>query len=132
MAKISISRLFEAAPVIQAFQKAKIEGLESFITFLSDFSEQVIRALRARLTIEENMSSQVNDVALQSGVAQEVYLVNKTIQPRHVFATKCDPFSTQITAFNWQIRMDGNIDVVATFTPAPTSGKITARIVILY
>lgn len=132
MAKISISRLFEAGPVIQAFQKAKIEGLEAFITFLSDFSEQVIRALRSRLTIEENMASQVEDVELSSGVSQQVYLLTKAIQPRHVIVTKSSPFSTQITAFNWQIRMDGNIDVVATFTPAPASGKITARIVVLY
>lgn len=132
MAKISISRLFEAGPVIAAFQKAKIDGLEAFITFLSDFSEQTIRALRAKLTIEDNLASQVNDVELQSGISQEVFVKVKSAVPRHVIVTKSDPFSTQITAFNWQVRLDGNIDVVATFTPAPASGKITARVVILY
>jgi len=132
MAKISISRLFEAGPVIQAFQKAKVEGVEPFITFLSDFSEQVIRALRGKLTFEENFASQVDNVELRSSQSQIVYTQFKNVVPRHVFVTKSSPYSSLITAFNWQVRQDGNIDVVATFSPAPASGKITATILTFY
>ena len=46
MAKLSVSRLFEAAPVLESFAKAKIEGMEGFVSYLSDFSENTIRALR--------------------------------------------------------------------------------------
>lgn len=132
MAKISISRLFEAGPVIKAFQKANITDLEPFIAFLSDFADATIRALKGRLTFEDNFDCQTNDVELALSAAQTIYTTNKKIAPRHVLPTKCTPFSSQITAFNWQVRQDGNIDVVATFTPVPVSGKVTVRVLVLY
>lgn len=131
MAKLTVSRLFEAGRVLKAFQDAKIDNVESFITFLSDFSENVIRALRGQLTFKDNFLFEERTVQLSSGVAQSMGL-SKSQQPVSVQVQKVTPFSAIPTGFQWQMTLDGQLQVLMTFSPAPASGKVDVSLAIHY
>lgn len=130
--KMTVSRLFEAGAVLEAFQKAKIEGIEGFITFLSDFSENVIRGMRGQLTFRDNMLYAERSVSLKSGVSQKIALDQSKLPPRLVWIGKATPFSAILTGFQWTVTLDGSLEVVATFSPAPASGSIDATLCIFF
>ncbi len=130
MSKLSIARLQDITSLVNGLTKAGVEGADAFVTFVTDFSDQIISALRNRLTIEENLSSTVKDVTL-SEATNQVISFDKKLTPKHVFATKCRPFSTAVTAFNWEMTQSGDLRVRASFLNAPTTLQ-TVTLVILY
>lgn len=131
--KMTVSRLFEAGAVLEAFQKAKIEGIEGFVTFLSDFSENVIRGMRGQLTFRDNMLYVEKSVSLRSGVSQRIQLDQaKGLPPRLVWIGKATPFSAILTGFQWTVTLDGSLEVIATFSPAPSSGAIDVTLCIFF
>jgi hypothetical protein len=131
--KMTVSRLFEAGAVLEAFQKAKIEGIEGFVTFLSDFSENVIRGMRGQLTFRDNMLYAERSVSLQSGVSQRIQLdQSKGLPPRLVWIGKLTPFSAILTGFQWTVNLDGTLEVVCTFSPAPASGRVDVTLCIFF
>lgn len=135
MAKINISKTFEAGRVIEAFQKAKIEGLEDFVTYLQDLSDNLIRALRGQLTFRDNMLTEEKEVSLSSGVAQSIQLQQNQsgrLTPRGVLLVRASPVTAFITGFQWEMKLDGSLSVIANFAPAPASGKLTVSLIILY
>lgn len=131
--KMTVSRLFEAGAVLEAFQKAKIEGIEGFVTFLSDFSENVIRGMRGQLTFRDNMLYAEKSVSLRSGVSQRIQLEQaKGLPPRLVWIGKATPFSAILTGFQWTISLDGSLEVYCTFSPAPSSGAVDVTLCIFF
>lgn len=131
MAKLGISRLFEAGAVLEAFQRAKIDGIEGFITYLSDFSETVIRALNGQLTFKDNFLSEERTVQLQTGISQTMTL-KKALQPTSVQVQKVAPFTAIPTGFQWQMNIRGELEVLMNFAPAPTGGNVTVSLQIFY
>jgi hypothetical protein len=135
MAKLNLSRAFEAGRVIEAFAKAKIEGIEDFPTYLADLSENVIRALRGQLTLRDNFLSEERDVTLSTGIAQSLQLqLNQSgrLTPRSILIGRVSPVTAFVTGFQWELRMDGSLSVIANFAPVPASGKVTVSLIILY
>lgn len=131
--KLTISRLFEAGAVLEAFSRAKVEGIEPFITYLSDFSENVIRGLRGQLTFDDNLLFQEKVIQLESGVSQRLALNQKNGLPaRRVWLSKVTPFASFVTGFQWQMTLDGELEVIATFSPAPASGKVEVTLAIFF
>lgn len=131
--KMTVSRLFEAGAVLQAFSRAKVEGMESFVTFVSDFSENVIRGLRGQLTFRDNHLYQEKTLTLESGVSQLIGLQQQSgLQPRMVWIAKATPFTAYITGFQWQMNLTGELEVKATFSPAPASGRIEVMLAIFF
>jgi hypothetical protein len=133
--KLTVSRLFEAGAVLEAFQKAKIEGIEGFVTFLSDFSENVIRGLRGQLTFRDNMLYAEKVISLKTGVAQRLAVPQSSnLPPRLVFLGKVTPYSAVVTGFQWTNTLDGQLEVVCTFSPVPTanSGQVEVTLCIFF
>ena len=132
MAKLNLTRVFDAGRVIQSFSKAGIGGdLEDFITYLADFTNQIIGAIRKTLTIEDNMDSEVKTVQLPHNVVQKISLTSPKKVPRHIWITKVLPFTNAPLSFTWQMAQDGSLEVLATFTGAPTD-KVDTTLVILF
>ena len=131
MAKLSVSRLFEAAPVLESFAKAKIEGMEGFVSYLSDFSENTIRALRGRLTMPDNFLYEEKIVSVKSGIAESIML-RETIPARVVLIGKSTPFTSPVQSFQWQMNIEGGLDIVVTFTNPPASGNLSVLLSIQY
>lgn len=129
--KMTVSRLFEAGAVLDAFQKAKVEGIEGFVTFLSDFSENVIRGMRGQLTFLDNFFYEERTVDLLPGISQALRL-SKARQARLVLVGKSTPFANPITSWNWQMRLDGQLEVAANFMPPADTGKISVTFCIFY
>lgn len=57
MTKISVSRLLDLSATLEGVKKAKVEGLDTFIQYVSDFSDQVITAMRNRLSVSDNLDA---------------------------------------------------------------------------
>jgi len=131
--KLTVSRLFEAGAVLEAFGRAKVEGIEPFVTFLSDFSENVIRGMRGQLTFKDNHLYEEKTVQLVSGVPQEIQLNNARSMPaRLVWVGKTTPYTAFITGFQWQMTINGTLEVTAVFSPVPTSGKVEVLLTVFY
>ena len=131
--KMTVSRLFEAGAVLQALSRAKVEGMEAFVTFVSDFSENVIRGLRGQLTFKDNHLYQEKILTLESGVSQTFALSNpQNLPARMIWIAKTTPFTAFITGFQWQMTLSGECEVVANFSPAPASGKVEVMLAIFF
>lgn len=131
MGKLNLTRVFDAGRVIQSFSKLGAGDLEDFITYLADFTNQIIGAISKNLTIEDNMDALVKTIDLKSSVSQKITLTNVKKTPRHVFITKVIPFENPATSFNWQMAQDGTLEVQAIFLSNP-SGNISTSLVILF
>lgn len=131
MTKLNLTRVFDSGRVIQTFAKAGIGDLEDFITYLYDFSNQMIGAIRKTLTIEDNLDSDVKILDLKNGVSQEISLSNPKKIPNHCWISKVTPFENSPLSFNWQMTKDGTLEVKATFTDSPTT-PVTVKLVILF
>jgi len=123
--------VFDSGQVMKALTEAGVKGMDEFITYLYDMSTQLVNALRGTLTIEENMNSLVKPVDLQHNVRLAMQLPNQKKTPRHVFLTKAIPMANSPLSFNWQMLQDGNLEVLATFTGAPTTA-VQVTMVILF
>lgn len=131
MAKIGIQRIFDVGRILTSFQKSGIDG-EDFITYVSELATTLVSALQGKLTLEENLNSEILEVTLQDVTSQTVLIKDKRKTPKHVFPTKSTPFSSRIQSFNWQIIGNGDIQVIADFNSVPSNGKVTVQLVILY
>lgn len=135
MAKLSISRIFEASAVIESFKQAKVEGVEGFIEYLSDLSDNVIRALRGQLTITDNMFAEERQLNFKTGVQQSLGLqksANGKFNPKYVRVGKVIPFTAQVISLQWQMNMEGTMDIIVNFTGLPAAEEATVFLVIDY
>lgn len=130
MAKITSTRTFDIGRVIQSLSKKGIDDLGDFLVYVQDFSIQMISALNKTLTIEENLDSDNRTINLIHGVPQKIRIPNAQKIPKHVWISKTIPFTTPATSFAWQITQDASLEVVATFTGAPTTAVQTTLIIL--
>lgn len=130
MAKITSTRTFDVGRVIASLAAKGIGDLEDFLTYVQDFSIQMISALNKTLTVEQNLDSDNRVVSLISGVSQNIRIQDPKKVPVHVLVSKCIPFNNPIDTFNWQITQDGSLQVMATFIGAPTSAVQVSLIVL--
>lgn len=130
MTKISVSRLMDLSATLEGVKKAKVEGLDTFIQYVSDFSDQVITAMRNRLSVSDNLDALERTVTLKNGIAQKVEN-DAARTPKHVLCTQVRPFANSLATFNWELDSEQQIRVKATFDPVPAD-TVTVKLIILY
>lgn len=130
MAKLNLTRVFDAGRVIQSLSKIGAGDLEDFITYLADFTNQIIGAIRKTLTVEDNMDSEVKTVDLKSSVSLKIALANPKKIPKHVFITRVIPFANPASSFSWQMAQDGSLEVKAVFVGSPSINVATTLIIL--
>jgi hypothetical protein len=130
MTKIRVSKLVDIQGLIQSMTEKGIEGAEEFGTFLSEFSDQVIRGFRNGLSLVDNFYGTEVDVSLKDGVIQKVKNDPK-LTPRHVFPSYVSSFENPVETFSWRLDSSQQIEVRANFLGSPSS-TVTVRLVILY
>lgn len=130
--KMTVSRMFEAGRVLEAFRAAKIEGLEGFVEFISDLSENVIRGMRGQLTFKDNHAYEERTVEVESGVPLSIKL-GKSQQAHLVMLGKTEPYGFFPTSWGWKMNLDGTLSVTVNFPPVTVgNGKLTLLLAIFY
>lgn len=129
--KLNLSKIFDPDSIIKIFANAKIEGVNDFVTGISDLSDKVIALLRGNVSIADNIDCQEKDVDLIHNklLVMQNPSTSKTV--RHIAHTRAIPFDNPVTAFAWQYNAKGNIEIKAQFTGAPSS-TVQVRIVMYF
>lgn len=129
--KLNVSRVFEAGRVQDALAKSGVKGLDDFVSYLSDFAENVIRAFGGRITFADNFLYEERTVPLQNGIESLIQLT-KSGQPKQVTIAKVTPYESFITTYQWTMKVDGRMAFIANFGPIPSNGKIDVTLSIHY
>lgn len=119
--KINVSKLFDANKVIEAFIAAKIEGIEDFVTNLSDLSDQVLRALRQRLTLADNIDCETKVLAMTSGVSVKYLPPEPTRRVKHIVPSRSSNFANPVLSTSWRYTTGGEIEILCTFPFSPAT-----------
>lgn len=131
MAKFNLTRVFDSGLVLQIFSRLGAGDLADFVNYMADFTNQIVAGIQKRLTIEENLDSEVKTLALKNGVIQKIQLTDPKKTPKHVWITKTIPLANAPLSFGWQMAQDGSLEIQAAFTGTPTAA-ITVTIMILF
>ena len=123
MARITISRLIETSRFLAT--KAGQE-LSEFITYMSDVSEQTIRAFRNSLTFEENFRCFVKVATITTNVPYSIDVDGKAVSG--VFVVKLSSGATGYSSFSWTIDTKGMLQITLTLVGG-TSADV--RIIVL-
>lgn len=125
MSKLSITRFIETSRFIatEAGQQ-----LSDFITYMADFAEQSLRALRNGLTFGDNMNCLIVNATLQDQVAQVINSNNRT--PFLIFHTSIST-TTAISSLIWYNNSSNQLVVKPSFVGSPTD-KIAVVLVLVF
>lgn len=125
--KITLSRIFETS---KALATNAGQELSDFIDFTAQMSEQVLRALRNGLTLEDNVRCITQRVSLENNKQQIVGTGGKL--PTKVLVTRTYSFTNAVTAFLWWVDTQNRLTVRCTFDNAPGTSKIDVDLLIFY
>lgn len=114
--KISVSKLFDANTVIEAFVAAKVEGIEDFVSNLADLSDQMIRALRQRISLADNIDCLEKNFRMTSGTSIKFLPPDQTKRVRHIIPTRVSDFENPILSVAWKYVSGGEIEIRTTMT----------------
>jgi hypothetical protein len=87
--------------------------------------------VKGRLTVEDNLDSEIRTLDLKNGITQKIQLTDPKKTPKHVWITKIIPLANAPLSFGWQMAQDGKLEVQATFTAAPTAA-VSVTLMILF
>lgn len=124
--KISLSKLFD---ITEIKDSAIIEGVKPLVAFVNQFSDQMIRALRNSLTLQDNIKGVKRRVDFTHAAEQIVEYsggVPMGIIPLRVI----DP-EDSLASFNWKINSKGELSITPYFRLA-SSTKIAVDIYIFF
>ncbi len=129
--KLTLSELFDASRVIEAFNNAKITGVDEFVQHLSDLSSQTVRIFRSRVSLADNVDCVIKELDLTHN--QSLIMQNPTPSRTlsHIAVTRSLSFDNPVTALAWRYTVQGQIELKAQFlnpsTPPakPTSARVT-------
>lgn len=127
MAKLTVSRLLETSRLLatQAGQQ-----LSELITYTNDTTEQIIRALRQGLTVDDNFNALSATLSLQHNTEQIVDTSGRT--PSYVIVGRVVSSSVGVDAFTWYIDNNNRLVVKVGFTtPVPTSA-VNVTVIIFF
>jgi hypothetical protein len=123
MARLTINRILETSKYLATDAGQQLADL---ITYIGDFAEQTIRALRQGLTFADNVKCQMPTVAVTSAVATLVNLDGKT--PIGVWPIRMTGSASGYDAFAWAIDDQGRLTVTVTTTGG---GRADVTLIIL-
>lgn len=129
--KISTSRLFDTQKIIDAFKAAKVEGIDDFVTNLSDLSDQIVRILRNRVSLQDNVDCVVKEIELQHNVSLALGNPSEKRTIQHIVPSRSSSFDNPVSAIAWEYSGDGSIKLKAQLLGAPT-GKVKVTLIMYY
>jgi len=117
MTKLAISRFLEVSKFLATKSGAE---LQDFITYVSDFADQSLRALRNGVGLRDNMDASVKTVSVKHNTDAVINTDSKT--PLAIMCTnKVNSNVNMITAFGWSTNQSGQTVVRVKFDSAPTA-----------
>ena len=125
--KITLSRVFETS---RALATSAGQELSDFIDFTAQMSEQVLRALRNGLTLEDNVRCLTQRVTLESDKHQQVATGGKL--PNKVLVTRIYSLTNGLSGFLWYVDNQNRLNVRCTFDNSPGTNKIDVDLLIFY
>ncbi len=128
MTKIDLGRIFEVSKLLQT--KSGQETQEGW-TWLSDFGERTIRALRNGLGFADNVDCKVDDYELPHDTDQIINVDGRS--PVHILATRVISESTEtvmVRDFGWRVNDDSEIVVRCAY--ANSTDTETVRLIIAF
>jgi hypothetical protein len=124
--RLAIGRLLETSKLINT--KAGAE-LADFITYMSDFAEQVIRALNNGLTFGENSNAKVVKASLRHDTEQVIGTDGRS--PVGIFPVRVHSSTTGVDQFSWYFNSSGQPVVKVALVGSP-SATTDVSLVILF
>lgn len=129
--KITLSKLFDADTVIKRFLEAKVQGIEDFVTAVSDQSDKLIQVLRNNVSIADNIDCLAKDFVMIHNQTLVIENPERLKQVKHITVTKAMPFANPVTSFAWAYNAKGGIDLKAQFLGAPTA-SVTVTVIMYF
>ena len=114
--KISLSRVFEISKYL-ATDAGK--ELSDVLQYLSDFAENVIRALQNNLTFADNFNAKATTLTLKHDVAQVVNTDGK--RPVGILPMQAVSATTGVDSLIWYVNNAGQVVIKVGFVGAPTT-----------
>jgi hypothetical protein len=124
--KLNIPRIFEKSKLLTTEVGQQIS---EFLDFMTDFSEQVTRALRNQITIADNMDAIVSEVSVSHETESIVYTGGKT--PMGITVLKVSDKTYAVDQFRWYIDDSGNAKIWVSFSPL-TTANVTVKLAIYF
>ena len=131
MPKFNLTRVFDSGLAIQIFTRLGAGDLADFVNYLADFTNQIVAGVKGRLTVEDNLDSEIRTLDLKNSTSQKIQLTDPKKIPKHVWITKTTPMVNAPLLFGWQMAQDGKLEVQATFNAEPTT-PVTVTLMILF
>ena len=124
--KLNIPRIFEKSKLLTTEVGQQIS---EFVDFMTDFSEQVTRALRNQITIADNMDAIVSEVSVPHETESIVYTGGKN--PMGITVLKVSDKTYAVDKFRWHIDDSGNTKIWVSFSPLATA-NVTVKLAIYF
>ena len=124
--KLNIPRIFEKSKLLTTEVGQQITD---FVDFMTDFSEQTVRAFRNQLTIADNMDAIISEISVAHEVETTVYTGGKI--PMGVQVLKVSNKDYAVSAFRWYVDDSNQTKIWVSMTPAPTI-NVTVKLVIYF
>jgi hypothetical protein len=123
MAKLSVTRLFDATKVLST--KAG-EELADLIDYVNTTTSEIIRALRNGLTFSDNFACITPTVSLKHDTEQVISTDGKT--PVNVLVGKVGVAKFSVDRFGWYINSSNQLVCKIFYSPVPSSTEDTQSV----
>lgn len=122
--KLNIPRIFEKSKLLSSEIGQQIQ---EFADFMTDFSEQVTRAMRNQITFGDNMDAIVSEVTVSDQTETVINTNGK--QPMGIVILKVMNKDYGVDAFRWYIDDNSQTKVWIKYTSVPST-SVNVRLVI--
>lgn len=123
--KITASKLFDTDLVVKALEAAKVTGLQDFISNLSEISDQVIRALKNKISLQDNIDCSEKEIALFGDIPLNIANPIDGRRVRHILVSRTRDVANPVTTFAWQYTAKGEIELNVAFKTFKSKNTVT-------
>lgn len=126
MAKLTVSRIFDVA----SLATSKIySDIKSFVEYMNQFVDNVIRILTNGVTIKDNLAATMFTIPCRHNKVETITLIKK---PVAIFIGRQYPVTPQVTSFVWDFIDGTTISVTPKFDVPTSSASLDVTFVAFY